>query len=311
MVHRLFFVFAVCLATIALPLHAKVVRRVRQTDAEKQGTRELMSSQRRYLTCSYAGDPHLIPFYQPYIQYWCQRHGWELLISNKYFTIYTFAASSSNYAIHDYKLVFADSSCSMGGPSNSVPCSSSSLVISFVTPSTSYYFHTGGEFLIKIDRGAAHYDFYIWQSPKLVKESCGVCVSWNCPQEPRWLQANPVVPKICDVFASAAQTHATGAIDPRIIDVAVTSCINDIQTTFDVRAAQTAFTLVMQDGIKDILGGGAEDQKVFERLEEITKEARRDAEAKANEIIAGSEPVCNEEKKCLRSFGREDEDSKQ
>ena len=49
------------------------------------------------------------------------------------------------------------------------------------------------------------------------------------------MQPNPAVPKICELFTEAAQTHAIGTVDPRILDVARISCINDIQTTLDLQ----------------------------------------------------------------------------
>ena len=49
-------------------------------------------------TCSYVGDPHLIPFPkafgQPQNQYWCQHPGWELLLQNPYVIIYVFVGPS-------------------------------------------------------------------------------------------------------------------------------------------------------------------------------------------------------------------------
>ena len=66
----------------------------------------------------------------------------------------------------------------------------------------------------------------------------------------------------------------------------------------------------MQDGIKDLIGDGKSERAVFDKVEEISNGALKEAEAKANELLANSERICNEEKKCLEPFGNKDKKKK-
>lgn len=66
----------------------------------------------KYDFCSYTGDPHLTPFSQPYV-YWCQKPGWELLLSNQYVTIYVLVDAASFYAIIDVSNRILNEICSI------------------------------------------------------------------------------------------------------------------------------------------------------------------------------------------------------
>ncbi|UJR32817.1 hypothetical protein I4U23_020279 [Adineta vaga] len=259
----------------------------------------------RYLTCSYVGDPHLLPFSQPYSQYWCKNEGWELLLSNQYVSLYVLVHSSSTYQIHDYMLIFPEpTACTTGSSSNPLPCQGSGSPITSLQNGNSYtHFHRTQDLIIKIDPSGSYYNIYIWQSPKLVAESCGVCIKWNCEREGLWMTPNPVVPKLCDLYINAARERAAAAVDKRVIDVARTQCINDMQSTFDVhQAVQPAIALVLQDGIKELINGGKDQQSAFEKIESVKEEVFKAAEATSNELLANSGSICNDSKKCLVAF---------
>ncbi|CAF1394759.1 unnamed protein product [Adineta ricciae] len=256
----------------------------------------------RYQTCSYIGDPHLLPFSQPYTQYWCKKSGWELLLSNKYVTLYVLVDSSNTYyRIQDYMLIFPEpTSCTTGTSSNPVPCTgSSSPIITQTIGNTYIHFHNSQELIIKIDYEGGYKNFFIWQSPKLVDESCGVCVRWNCDQEGLWMTPNPVVPQLCQIYADSARAHAIGKVDERIIELSQTQCINDVQTTFDPKAAETALTLVLQDGLTNLFNGDESQQALLEKVQLVKQEAIKNAETKGRELLANSKLVCNDRKICL------------
>ena len=87
------------LATVDLLTEAKAVSNLAVQDIVDAGPTLPVTAKppNRYQVCSYVGDPHLLPFSQPYTQYWCKKPGWELLLSNKYVTLYVLVDGSNTY----------------------------------------------------------------------------------------------------------------------------------------------------------------------------------------------------------------------
>ncbi|CAF1352856.1 unnamed protein product [Adineta ricciae] len=110
---------------------------------------------------------------------------------------------------------------------------------------------------------------------------------------------NPVVPQLCQIYADSARAHAIGKVDERIIELSQTQCINDVQTTFDPKAAETALTLVLQDGLTNLFNSGESQQALLEKVESVKQEAIKNAETKSRELLANSKSICNDRKMCL------------
>lgn len=57
---------------------------------------------------------------------------------------------------------------------------------------------------------------------------------WDCQVENRYVNPDTTIPQICDGFVKAAQTRTIGVVDEATVELARTSCVNDIQTSLDV-----------------------------------------------------------------------------
>ena len=150
-------------------------------------------------------------------------------------------------------------SCSnFASASNPIPCSGSgsSPVISSVDTNSIIHIHQEQCLTIKIVKNVRngleiswnntinddfiqgpYFDFHIWQSPSLVKNSCGVCVNWNCKREYRGaqFQPHPTIKELCNIFLEAARNSRVGTVNNKTIEIARTLCINDLQESFETQ----------------------------------------------------------------------------
>ena len=155
-------------------------------------------------------------------------------------------------------------------------------------------------------------------------------MKWNCEVEYRWANPNPVVPQICDTFIKAAQAQAIVKVDPATIELARTSCVNDIQTSLDVDVSicvcrgsefcqlitnvsacfilinviffqngRIAATTILQSGLEILLAGDDPDG-VFQKVEQSVQDAVQEATLQADILLSNGIKICNENR-CLES----------
>ncbi|CAF1684275.1 unnamed protein product [Rotaria magnacalcarata] len=259
-----------------------------------------------YGKCSFFGDPHLIPFASSYggpqAQYWCQEPGWQLLIGNSYVSIYILVGASP-YWIIDYVLIFPGvSPCVIIGSSTSPPLCASTTLVTSVTLSVGSswsHFHNTKCIIVQIEKRSSFYNIHVYESYSLINLSVGLCRKWNCTKESRWMTPLAVIPKLCNIFINAAKQRAMGDIKQNIIDMATTSCINDMQMTFDPAVAVTGLSLVLDGSAESQLDGG-DTKTLFKKAAVLKHDAILNATQVANVLIYNTKELCNEQKQCLR-----------
>ncbi|CAF4676908.1 unnamed protein product, partial [Rotaria socialis] len=263
-----------------------------------------------YGKCSCTGDPHIIPFASSYgglqTQYLYQVQGWSLLISNIFVTMYIFNAPCP-YLVTNYVLIFHGASpCILIGSSKIPPmcADTTSATSTTLTAGSSWtHFHNTKCIAVHVDYHGSYYDFHIYHSYTLINLSAGQCRETHGPIEGASQTSLSVIPEVCNIFIAAARARAIGAINPNVIAMAHTSCVNDLQTSLDATIAVAGITLVLHDSASSQLD--SDDQTgLFHQIHALKHDAIFNATREANELIHKSKKLCNEKNQCLGSVNK-------
>lgn len=108
-----------------------------------------------------------------------------------------------------------------------------------------------------------------------------------------------------------------GEVEENMAEIAETSCVNDMQTTFDPQVRKslpirldnisflsskvgwTAVSLVLHGSVESQLGS-EETEAVFEKVNSLKLVTIQEATKQANELLANTKELCNDQKQCLR-----------
>ncbi|CAF2075933.1 unnamed protein product [Rotaria magnacalcarata] len=260
-----------------------------------------------YGKCSSTGDPHLIPFASSYggsqTSYWYQVQGWSLLIGNSFVTLYILSAASP-YLVTNYVLIFHGASpCILIGNSKSPPmCANTTSATSTTLSAGSSWthFHNTKCIVVHVDYQGGYYDFHIYHSYTLINLSAGQCQQTHGRIEGASKASLSVIPEVCNIFIAAAKKRAVGAINPNVIKMAQTSCVNDLQTSLDTTIAVAGISLVLHDSASSQLD--SDDQTgLFHQIHALKHDAFLNATQEANELISNTKELCNEKNQCLGS----------
>ncbi|CAF3981730.1 unnamed protein product, partial [Rotaria magnacalcarata] len=260
-----------------------------------------------YGKCSSTGDPHLIPFASSYggsqTSYWYQVQGWSLLIGNSFVTLYILSAASP-YLVTNYVLIFHGASpCILIGNSKSPPmCANTTSATSTTLSAGSSWthFHNTKCIVVHVDYQGGYYDFHIYHSYTLINLSAGQCRQTHGRIEGASKASLSVIPEVCNIFIAAAKKRAVGAINPNVIKMAQTSCVNDLQTSLDTTIAVAGISLVLHDSASSQLD--SDDQTgLFHQIHALKHDAFLNATQEANELISNTKELCNEKNQCLGS----------
>ncbi|CAF4551644.1 unnamed protein product [Rotaria socialis] len=258
-----------------------------------------------YGQCSYIGDPHLIPFPSAYggpqSTYWCKTSGWELLISNRFVSISVLVGPNPHYIIGYVLTFYGDSICVVNGSSKIPP------LCADTTPATSValaggsawaHFHKTESIVVHISKSGKNHGIYVYQSYSLIDVSVGLCLKLNCSVESTSAKPIAIIPVVCNLFIDAAKKRAIGAIDPKVITMAQTTCVNDMHTSLDATVALAGLSLILHDSAKSQLD--CDDQNaLFQQVHSLKQDAILIATQQANELINNTAELCNEQNQCL------------
>jgi hypothetical protein len=261
-------------------------------------------------TCSYTGDPHLIPFPtspgQVSNMYFCPITGWQIVLQNQWVLI-AVQSSTTPYVILDYVVFFfnADSSvaCVLIGSSGYSTCPAGSPVLSTTNPggtSWNHFYPLAQFFDLQISSSPwgtfTRYDFYIRETFNLINQSSGLCVKFNCPLEAVLTPPPPIVIQICDIYIGAAQRQVKVAVTQTRVQFIRTACQNDLTLSFDLRLAQTAAVHLIYSSLDQIAGKNYQDAVM---KAEVNIQTALNAANSETAAILNQDNSCFEQKRCF------------